>query len=351
MSEFEIKPASRTGVKPLVGMYGKSGSGKTMSALLFARGLAGPNGKICLLDSESGRGSLFADIIPGGYSVIEIGPPFSPERYQEAFEVAEKSADVVVIDSLSHEHTGEGGVLDMQEAELDRMAGDNWQKREACKMAAWIKPKMAHKKFLGRILRCRCALICCLRGEEKTHITKDQGKSKVITDEFSSPIFDPRFLFELLVNFETVQIEGKGGFVIPRKITHPAIEALLPKRDERIGVKHGEAMAAWAKSPGPIGSAQTTTPATSTTTAPAAPKQTPAMLDLKKRLAAKAKGPFELPDDPRSDEYRTKWEAFTDWLMQNEIITRELKTLSEDELRAVVETVEAKTDEELRDRF
>lgn len=244
---FEIKQATRQTVKPLIGFYGKSGSGKTMSALLVARGLAGPTGKVTLIDSEGGRGSLFADIIPGGYQVIEIEPPFSPSRYQEAYEVAEGQGDVVVVDSLSHEHAGEGGVLDMQEAELQRMAGDDWNKREACKMAAWIKPKSAHKKFIQRLLRGKCALICCLRGEEKTHILKvDGGKSKVITDAFSSPIFDHRFLFELLVNFETIERNGKGGFVIPRKTTHPAIEPLLPRENEQIGVKHGEAIAAWA---------------------------------------------------------------------------------------------------------
>lgn len=244
---FEIKQATRQTVKPLIGFYGKSGSGKTMSALLVARGLAGPSGKVTLIDSEGGRGSLFADIIPGGYQVIEIEPPFSPMRYQEAYEMAEGQGDVVVVDSLSHEHAGEGGVLDMQEAELTRMAGDDWKKREACKMASWIKPKTAHKKFIQRLLRGKCALICCLRGEEKTHIIKeDGGKSRVITDPFSSPIFDHRFLFELLVNFETIERNGKGGYVIPRKTTHPAIEPLLPRENEQIGVRHGEAIAAWA---------------------------------------------------------------------------------------------------------
>ncbi len=246
---FSIQPATRTAVKPLVGMYGKSGAGKTMSALLLARGLVGPSGRITIIDSENKRGSLFADVIPGGYSAINIEPPFSPDRFSEAFDVAEAGSDCIVIDSLSHEHAGEGGVLDMQEAELDRMAGENWQKREACKMASWIKPKIAHKKFIQRILRSRTALICCLRGEEKTHMQKGQGneKSKVITDEFSSPIFDPRFLFELLVNFEVIAINGEGGYVIPRKVTHPAIAALLPKRDERMSIRHGEAIAAWAK--------------------------------------------------------------------------------------------------------
>jgi len=248
---FAITKATRTGVKPLVGWYGRSGSGKTMSALLFARGLVGENGRIVLIDSENRRGSLFADVIPGGYGVIDIAPPFSPDRYSEAFTVAEKDADVVVIDSLSHEHNGEGGLLDLQEAELDRMAGDDFKKREQCKLAAWIRPKLSHKSFIQKILRCQCALICCLRAEEKTHIAKGQdGKSRVITDEFSSPLFDKRFVFELLLSFESIARDREGGYVIPRKITHPSIAALLPGENEQIGVKHGAALAAWCSNSG-----------------------------------------------------------------------------------------------------
>lgn len=250
MSDFVIKKATRQGVKPLIGMYGKSGSGKTYSALLLARGIAGPNGKVRLIDSESGRGSIFADLVPGGYEVIDLDPPFSPDAYSEAIDVAEQGADVVVVDSLSHCWSGEGGVLDMQEAELTRMAGNDWGKREACKMAAWIKPKFQHKKFTQRLLRCKCALICCLRGEEKTHMIRDGNKNKVVTDEFSSPLYDPRFIFELLVNFETVAQDGQGGFVIPRKITHPQIAPLLPKANEQIGIKHGELIAKWCAAPG-----------------------------------------------------------------------------------------------------
>lgn len=252
MSDFIIKPATRQGVKPLVGFYGKSGSGKTLSALFFARGLVGPSGRITLIDSESGRGSLFADMVPGGYSVLDLEPPFSPERYALAFEKAEQSSDCIVVDSMSHEWAGEGGVLDMQEDELHRMAGDNWQKREQCKMAAWIKPKGDHKRMVGRVLRSRVALICCLRGEEKTHMIPDGAKKKVITDEFSSPLFDPRFIFELLLNFETVAHNGVGGFVIPRKITHPLIGRLLPKENEQIGIQHGEALAKWCANPGTV---------------------------------------------------------------------------------------------------
>jgi hypothetical protein len=241
MGEFTIKPATRTGVKPLIGLYGKSGSGKTMSALLLARGLVGPKGRIVLLDTENGRGSIFADLIPGGYSVLDLDAPFSPPRYEEAIATAEKSADVVVVDSMSHEWSGEGGVLDWADAELEKMGGGDNNK-----MRSWIKPKLAHKMMVQRLLRTKCALICCLRGEEKTHMGKNpQGKNTVITDEFSSPLFDPRFIFEMLLNFETVQRNGQGGYVIPRKITHPSIAPLLPGENQQISVATGEAIAKW----------------------------------------------------------------------------------------------------------
>lgn len=244
---FDIKKAVRSGIKPLVGFYGKSGSGKTMSALLFARGLVGASGRIILIDSENGRGSIFSDLIPGGYCVLNLDAPFSPARYEEAIATAEKSADVVLVDSMSHEWSGEGGVLDWAEEELQRMGGGDNNK-----MRSWIKPKMAHKMMIQRLLRTKCALICCLRGEEKTHITKPENgqKGKVITDEFSTPLFDPRFIFEMLLNFETVAHNGVGGFVVPRKITHPSIAAILPIENEQIGIKHGEALAAWCASAG-----------------------------------------------------------------------------------------------------
>jgi hypothetical protein len=256
--QFEFKKATREGVKALIGFYGRSGGGKTLSALLVARGLVGPQGRIALVDSENGRGSLFADVVPGGYNIVDIDAPFSPDAYAGAIEVAEKHADIVVVDSMSHEWSGEGGVLDMQEAELERMAGDNFTKREQCKMAAWIKPKKEHKSFTMRLLRLRCPLICCLRGEEKTHMVKGSNgeKAKVITDEFSTPLFDPRFIFEMLINFEVVARRNsqtglmEGGFAIPMKITHPSVASFLPRENEQIGVKFGEALAAWCRNAG-----------------------------------------------------------------------------------------------------
>lgn len=334
MSDFIIKEASRTGVIPLVGMYGKSGSGKTMSALLFMRGLIGPKGRLTLIDSESGRGSLFADIPEiGGYKVIDIEPPFSPERYQAALELAQQNSDGIVIDSLTHEHNGEGGVLDMQESELQRMAGDNYSKREACKMAAWIKPKMAHKKFVAYLLRCKIPLICCLRGEEKTHIKKgNDNKTIVSTDEFSTPLFDQRFIFELLLNFETINYDGKGGFVYPTKVTHPSIQALLPKKDEQIGVRHGEALASWCKMAGQPQKAKVNHVDNVPSNKPAAASSS-MQVEFYTKLWVLLK-PIRTASDKASQAYQ-----MDEWLSKAKIITdnQESKNLTVDELKIVLE--------------
>lgn len=295
---FSIKPATRTGVKPLIGFFGKSSSGKTMSALLVGRGIVGPKGRIVLVDTESGRGSLFSDVIPGGYSVVDIEPPFTPSRYQEAIETAEAQADIVIVDSLTHCHSGDGGILDMQEKELDRMAGEDWKKREACKMAAWIKPKLEHKKFIGRLLRLKCGLICCLRGEEKVHMVKDDGKTKIVTDQFSSPIFDKNFIFELLINFETISVNGQGGYVIPRKITHPSITPMLPKEGEQIGIAFGEALAKWCENPG----------------------QTPAPSP---KAAATTKSWRKQTWELLEKVHKGDTEKFRDWLWKNNLISDE----------------------------
>lgn len=247
---FQVQPATRSSVHPLIGFYGRSGGGKTLSALLTMRGLVGPRGHIVGIDSENRRMSIFADIVPGGYSTIDLSSPYSPERYWDAIQAADAVADGMVVDSFSHEWGGEGGVLDMQEAELNRIAGDNYQKREACKMAAWIKPKIQHKRLVERLLRLNKPLIVCMRGEEKTHIEKDAGKTLIYTDKFSSPIGDPRFIFELLIHAEVLAVpdaEGHmiGGFLRITKTTRSDVLPLLPRHDEQISVKHGEALARW----------------------------------------------------------------------------------------------------------
>lgn len=330
MSELQIKPAIRSGIKPLVGFYGKSGGGKTRSALLLARGIVGPKGRIVLIDSESGRGSIFADKIPGGYSVIDLDAPFNPWRYVEAFKLAEASADIVVIDSLSHAWAGEGGVLEMQEAELDRMAAGDWKKREQCKMSAWIKPKTELKRLIQQtILRSKLPVICCLRGEEKTHMVKEDNKTKVVTDEWSTPIFDHRFIFEMLICAECYSIDGKGGYLHVTKITHEDLFDCLPGEGEQVGIKHGELLAKWS-----VGSAP-------------APKSVNRSRELKSSLWSLTQPIHQAQVGDNKELIKAARGRLYQWLVDEMILTdtESLEDLSEARLVEVIAKVHAKLDE------
>ena len=91
---MQIQVAQKKKVKLKVGMSGASGFGKTYSALLLAFGAMKelhPNlsddecwSKIVVIDTENESASLYADL--GPYNVINLEPPYSPERYIEAID-------------------------------------------------------------------------------------------------------------------------------------------------------------------------------------------------------------------------------------------------------------------------
>src|SRR3954462_7239286 len=55
MGILNIAPAERLGAHLLIQLYGPPRSGKTYTALRIARGMVGPQGRIGVLDNESGR--------------------------------------------------------------------------------------------------------------------------------------------------------------------------------------------------------------------------------------------------------------------------------------------------------
>src|SRR5688500_14035543 len=131
MSDFV--DAVRTNSRILMGIAGPTGSGKTYSALRVATGLA-DGGTIAVIATERGRALDYADDFRFKYT--ELDEPFTPRRYVEKLDQAEAlNPSVIVVDSASHEHAGVGGVLDMHEATLQRLAGNDYKKREAMKFA------------------------------------------------------------------------------------------------------------------------------------------------------------------------------------------------------------------------
>lgn len=243
---FTFRPAVRENVHLLLGIAGGTGSGKTYSALLVAKGLA--QGKrfagIC---SENGRMLHYADFFDFDYA--DLQPPFTPQRYVEAIQAADAAGyPVIVVDQVSHEHEGDGGLLDLHEAELDRMAGDDWKKREAVKMAAWIKPKTAHKELVQALLRVKAHVILCFRAAEKIEMARENGKT-VIRPKTSPvgadgwmPIAEKNLPYEMTLS--VLLKADRPGVPIPIKLQEQH-RAAVPL-DQPLTEETGRALALWA---------------------------------------------------------------------------------------------------------
>lgn len=247
---MQIKPATRQGVIPLISAYSESGCGKTYSSLLLARGLAGPTGRIVMVDTESRRGSLYADVLPGGYDVLDLDAPFTPARYIEALEAAFAAKPAcVVIDSMSHEHEGIGGVLDM--------AAENEARSGRSGLHNWKQPKFEHAKLVQFILRSPVPLICCIRAKYKTRQKKDdKGKTVIVKDEVTSPIQAEDFIFESTCHFEILPDHS----INLTKCSHPSLRECFPEKGP-IAIKHGELLSQWCQAPGKSPTAASTTSA------------------------------------------------------------------------------------------
>ena len=136
---FKIQKAVKEQLKLLIALAGPSGSGKTYSALRIAQGLAN-GGKILVVDTEAKRSLQYANKFQ--FDHIDFAPPFSPERFTDVIEQGEKEGyDVIVIDSISHEWSGQGGILDMAEKLMEKMdKKDTFRRVTGIKKAGIIQP-------------------------------------------------------------------------------------------------------------------------------------------------------------------------------------------------------------------
>lgn len=244
---FQFRPAVRENVGLLIGLAGGTGSGKTMSAFRLASGIAGDK-PFAVVDTENRRALHYAEKFK--FEHADFKPPFNPLRYADAIKTADDAGfPVIVVDSASHEHAGEGGILDMQESELERMAGNDYKKRETCKMAAWIKPKGEHKAMVSRLLQVRAHLILCFRAEEKIEMVRgEDGKMKIVPKRSLTgldgwiPICEKNLPYEMTCSF-LLTADAPG---IPKPIKLQEQHKHLFPIDRPIDEQSGRALAAWA---------------------------------------------------------------------------------------------------------
>lgn len=164
---LQLKKATRKQVKLRLNISAPSGAGKTYSALRMAKGLVGDWDKIAVIDTENGSASLYSHL--GDFSVIDLQPPFSPEKYTEAISICvDAGIECIIIDSSSHEWT----TLLEENEKLAHASfrGNTW--------AAWSKTTPRHDKFVNSVLHCTAHVITCTRS--KTETIQEGGKVKKV---------------------------------------------------------------------------------------------------------------------------------------------------------------------------
>lgn len=143
-------------------LEGPSGCGKTYSALTLAKAMGK---KVAVIDTEKGSASLYSDRFD--FDVCELLPPYNPESYVDAIKGAEASGyDVLIIDSISHEWSGEGGCLDIQ----SKLGG---------KYQDWAKVTPRHTKFIEAILQSGCHIVGTVRTKAEYAMVMDGKRAKV----------------------------------------------------------------------------------------------------------------------------------------------------------------------------
>lgn len=178
-----LKRAVRQKMKVPIMLMGASGSGKTVGALLIAKGIVWemfPDlsedekwEKIAVIDTEHERSTLYAGMTIqeqeiGSFMVYNLNAPFTPQRYKEAFlECKQAGCEVIIIDSITHAWNGDGGVLD----KVNKLGG---------KFSDWNKVKPDENTLLSMFLDTDVHVIACVRSKQGYELTTlDTGKLQI----------------------------------------------------------------------------------------------------------------------------------------------------------------------------
>ena len=261
---FPISQASRGSTRVLLGLFGPSGSGKTTSALTLATGLVDveQRGHITVIDTEGRRALHYA----GDYAFrhLDMTPPFGSLDYLDAIQQAvSDGARVVVLDSASHEHEGEGGVLESHDEEVERRARGDERRAKAVSMQAWIKPKSEHNKLVNALQQLDCHFLLCYRAKRKLDLRR--GVPEDERDMGWWPVGGERMVFEMLANILLLPADpGMPVYQTDNPKQRDALKcAFLTRRQgspfasgQRITAEHGRWLARWCRgdADGPLSS-------------------------------------------------------------------------------------------------
>jgi hypothetical protein len=214
--------AVRGAVPVKLGLVGPSGSGKTYTALRIARGIAGPDGRVALIDTEHGSASLYADQFR--FDALNMEPPYRPDRFPKGIEVATAAGyDVLIIDGISPAWNGPGGVMEIVD---QNTKGENtW--------SGWAKGSPAHQTLIQGILGARIHLICTMRSKQGWVLERNEKGKQVPVKVGLEPVQRDGIDYEFTVIGE-IDVEHQLR-VTKSRLRELAVGEVVPLPGEELG--------------------------------------------------------------------------------------------------------------------
>lgn len=180
-----FQPPTRVQRRALVALCGPTGSGKTFTALQWARILAGPVEPIGVIDSEAESAdnyhvtynperaatrNQFYDF-PWEFGRVPAVPPYDPRHLAALIIAADRELGrhgVLVVDSLTPYWENEGGTLDIV---------DNAAKRTGNSFTAWQEGTPAQRFLVNTILATQCHVIVTMRSKMAYVLNQKSNKN------------------------------------------------------------------------------------------------------------------------------------------------------------------------------
>lgn len=234
---FVIHKAQRKGAKMRCGITGIQFTGKTMSAILMAKGLAGGDlSKVVIIDSENGSADLYEHL--GPYSVLPIESNYHPNEYIKRIDYCiEQGFQVIIIDSISHEWEGQGGCLDLHRKICETSKKNSFQ--------AWADVTPLHIAFIDKILNAPVHFILCSRQKVEYSIDVDANGRKTVNKIGTKEITREGLAYELTCAFD---LDKSHRATVTKDRTRMFDSALPFQITERTG----QEMLEWCEMPGDL---------------------------------------------------------------------------------------------------
>lgn len=217
---FTFKKATRQQSKLRLALIGVSGSGKTWTALTFAKRLGK---RIAVIDSERGSASLYAGDA-ADFDVLEL-ESYAPRTYVQAIKAAEQAGyDVIVVDSLSHAWAGKDGALEMVDKAAKRTQASNT-------FAAWRDVTPEHNALVEAMLACKAHLIVTMRSKTEYVLQEDNRGKKVPKKIGMAPVQRDGLEYEFTL---VAEMDLDHNFMVSKSRCKPLDGAVIIRPDESV---------------------------------------------------------------------------------------------------------------------